>query len=144
MSAELPRPGRINGALALAWCCAALFALPLALANHWLWFGILVWVILLLAVAIGYGPACRRKGVLATLTFAFLFYTGCLLGIALTYRPGAELALFLGLPVPTAFLIYGIWPFGAVLGLLYALVFPSSVLPQDKLDQFLAEFGRKE
>ena len=144
MGPEPSRRDQMTGRLALAWCCAALLALLLALVNQWLWFGILVWLILLLGVAIGYGPQCRRIRILATLTGVFLLYTGFLLGIVWTYRPGAELTLFLGLPVPTAFLIYGIWPCGAILGLLYGLEFRRSVLPHDKLQRFLAEFGRKK
>jgi hypothetical protein len=144
LGAELSPRDQITSRLALAWCCAALIALLLSLANQWLWFGILVWLILLLSVAIGYGPHCRRRSILATLSGVFLLYTGFLLGIAWTYRPRAEITLFLGLPLPTAFLIYGIWPFGIILGFLYALEFRRSVLPRDKLQQFLAEFGRKE
>jgi hypothetical protein len=132
------------GGLALAWCCAALIALPLAFANQWLWFGIVAWLMLLLGVAIGYGPQFRRKTILVTLSAVFLLYTACLLGISWTYRPDAGLVLFGGLPLPTAFFIYGIWPLGAALGLLYGLEFRRSILPQHKLDQFLAEFGRKE
>jgi hypothetical protein len=142
--AEPTNRDRIAGRLAIAWCWAALLALSLAFAHQWLWFGILVWIILLLAAAIGYGPQCRRSSILAALSGVFLLYTGFLLGIARTYRPDAEAALFLGLPVPTAFLLYGIWPCGLLLGLLYALEFRRSVLPEDKLRQFLAEFGRKE
>lgn len=144
MGAETSRRDQIAGRLAMAWCCAALLALLLALANLWLWFGILVWIILVLAAAIGYSPQCRRNSILAALSGVFLLYTGFLLGIARTYRPDAPIALFLGLPVPTAFLLYGIWPCGLLLGLLYAFEFRRSVLPQDKLRQFLAEFGRKE
>jgi hypothetical protein len=144
LGAESTRRDQIAGRLALAWCCAALLALLLAVVNQWLWFGILVWIILVLAAAIGYGPQCRRSTVLAALSGVFLLYTVFLLGIARTYRPDAEVTLFLGLPVPTAFLLYGIWPCGLILGLLYALEFRRSVLPEDKLRQFLAEFGRKE
>jgi hypothetical protein len=130
--------------LALVWSFAAVVALLLSLANQWLLFGVLVWLILVLGVAAGYGPASRRNSILATLTGVFLLYTGFLLGIAWTHRPDQAVTLFLGVPVPTAFLIYGIWPCGAILGLLYALEFRRSVLPEDKLKQFLAEFGRKE
>jgi hypothetical protein len=129
---------------ALAWCIAAVAALLLSLANQWLLFGVLVWLILLLGVAAGYGSLSRRNTILATLTGVFLLYTGFLLGMAWTHRPGEELRLFLGVPVSTAFLIYGVWPFGAILGILYALEFHRSVLPEDKLQQFLTEFGRKE
>ena len=116
MGAGPARRDQTAGRLALAWCCAALIAFPLALTNQWLWFGILAWLILLLGVAIGYGPQFRRNSILAALSTVFLLYSACLLGIAWTYRPEAGLVLFGGLPVPTAFFIYGIWPLGATAG----------------------------
>ncbi len=144
MSAGPGRRDRTAERLAVAWCCAALIALLLALSNHWLWFGVAAWLVLFLAVAIGYGPQCRRPGTVAALSAVFLLYIACLLGIVWTYHPEAVPVLFLGLPVPTAFLIYGIWPLGSLLGLLYAVEFRRSVLPEEKLQQFLTEFGRNE
>jgi hypothetical protein len=131
--------------LALAWSLAAAVALLVSLANQWLWFGVLVWLLLLLGVAIGYGPNCRHSVILATLTGVFLLYTGFLAGIVWTFRPDEEaVRLFLGVPQSTAFLLYGVWPCGTILGILYAVEFHRSVLPEDKLRRFLAEFGRKE
>ena len=130
--------------LVLASSFAAVVALGLSLINQWLWFGILVWAILFFSAAIGYGPHSRRGTILLTLTGMFVLYTGFLFGIAWTFEPGSEPPLFLGLPVPTAFLVYGIWPCGVILGLLYGLEFSRSVLPEDRLQHFLAEFGRKE
>lgn len=136
--------GRTVDALVLAVNLAAIAALALALANRWLGFGILVWLILFLFAAIGYGAHSRRAGILSTLSGMFLLYSAFLIGITWTFEPGSPPPLFLGLPVPTAFLVYGIWPFGVILGLLYALEFERSVLPEDRLQQFLTEFGRKE
>lgn len=130
--------------LVLAASLAAVAALSLSFVNRWLWFGILVWLILFLFAAIGYGPHSRRASILSTLSGMFLLYSGFLIGIAWTFEPGAAPPLFLGLPAPTAFLVYGIWPFGVILGLLYGLEFRRSVLPEDRLQQYLAEFGRKE
>lgn len=135
---------RTVDALVLTANLAAVVAVALALVNRWLWFGILVWSILFLFAAIGYGAHSRRTSILSTLSGMFLLYSGFLIGISWTFEPGAPPPLFLGLPVPTAFLVYGIWPFGVILGLLYALEFQRSVLPEDRLQQFLAEFGRKE
>jgi len=144
LAAGPPRLDQTADRFALVWSFAAVAALLLSLANQWLLFGVLVWLILLLGVAVGYGPLGRRNTILATLTGVFLLYTGFLLGIAWTFRPDQELRLFWGVPVPTAFLIYGVWPFGAILGILYALEFHRSVLPEEKLQQFLNEFGRNE
>jgi hypothetical protein len=128
----------------LAVSLAAVVALGLSLANQWLWFGILVWLILFFAAAIGYGPHSRRGTIFLTLTGMFLLYSGFLLGIYWTFEPNLPPPLFGGLPVPTAFLVYGIWPCGTLLGLLYGLEFRRSVLPEDRLQQFLTQFGRKE
>jgi hypothetical protein len=43
--------------------------------------------------------------------------------------------------VPTALLIYGIWPLGIVTGVLYFLVFRKSILSDSKLEKFLRDFG---
>jgi hypothetical protein len=137
------RDPTVNG-LVLASSFAAAVALGLSLVNQWLWFGILVWLILFFFAAIGYGPHSRRGTILSTLTGMFLLYSGFLIGIVWTFDPSAEPPLFFGLPVPTAFLVYGIWPCGVILGLLYGVEFRRSVLPEDRLRQFLAEFGRKE
>lgn len=134
---------RRSSRFALAWALTAVLALLLSLFNQWLWFGVLMWVILLLGAAIGYGPQSSRPPILAALAGMLLLYCGLLLGVAWTFRPESPAVLFLGLPVPTALFVYGIWPAGTLMGLLYALEFRRSVLPEDKLQAFLAEFGEK-
>jgi len=119
-------------------------AIALAFLNHWLLFGILTWLMMALAMAIGFGPEYRRRAILATIIGIFLAYSALLLLLALLDKPGEELRLILGFPAATAVLVFGIWPIGMVAGLLYGLVFGQSILPEGKLQAFLRRFGRSE
>ncbi len=119
-------------------------AIALAFLNHWLLFGILTWLMMALAMAIGFGPEYRRRPILATIIGIFLAYSALLLLLALLDKPGEELRLILGFPAATAVLVFGIWPIGMVAGLLYGLVFAQSILPEEKLQAFLRRFGRSE
>jgi hypothetical protein len=64
--------------------------------------------------------------------------------ILLTEKTDGDPGLVLGVPLATAFLIYGIWPLGIFIGVLYFKVFDRYVLPRRKLDEFLAEYARRE
>ena len=118
-----------------------LAAIVLAFLNHWLLFGILTWLMMALAMAIGFGPKYRRGPLLASIVGIFLAYSALLLLLA-RLDSTEELRLILGFPAATAILVFGIWPIGAVAGLLYGLVFERSVLPEEKLREFIRKFGR--
>ena len=118
-----------------------LAAIVLAFLNHWLLFGILTWLMMALAMAIGFGPEYRRGPILASIVGIFLAYSALLLLLA-RLDSTEELRLILGFPAATAILVFGIWPIGAVAGLLYGLVFERSVLPEEKLQEFIRKFGR--
>jgi hypothetical protein len=47
------------------------------------------------------------------------------------------------LTAPTALLVYGVWPLGILPSLLYAFRFRQAVLPEDRLERFLAEHSRR-
>lgn len=118
---------------------AAIFALGLAgvalfFFHSWLLFGIVGCGILVLCLALGFGAVHR------TLLFLFAGYVLLLGGMAWL---GHTARLVLGFPASTALLVYGIWPLPLIAGLLYALVFRSSVLPEDKLEKFLADHSRR-
>ena len=121
-----------------------LAAIALAFLNQWLLFGILTWLMMALAMAIGFGPEYRRGPILAAIIGIFLVYSALLLLLAQLDRPGEELRLILGFPAATAVLVFGIWPVGVMAGLLYGLVFHRSVLPEEKLRAFIRKFGRPE
>lgn len=121
-----------------------LAAIALAFLNHWLLFGILTWLMMALAMAIGFGPEYRRPPILAAIIGIFLVYSALLLLLARLDNPGGEPRLILGFPAATAVLVFGIWPIGVMAGLLYGLVFHRSVLPEKKLRAFIRKFGRPE
>jgi len=85
-----------------------------------------------------------RGGVLWGLMGIFLLFSGLIALMAALDDPGGELRLWLGLPRPTALLVYAVWPLGALPSLLYAFRFRDAVLRQDKLERFLAEHSRNK
>ena len=122
----------------------ALAAIGLAFLNQWLLFGILTWLMMALAMAIGFGPEYRRPPILAAIISIFLVYSALLLLLAGLDDPSGEPRLILGFPAATTVLVFGIWPIGVMAGLLYGLVFQRSVLPEEKLRAFIRKFGRSE
>lgn len=122
----------------------SLFNIGLCLANLWELFGLGLWSLMFLCLALGYGGQSRKREVWAPL--AGLLCCCWLLFGAIVWFHGrdADLRLFLGVPRATSFLIYGVWPAGFVLGILYFRVFRRAVLPQDKLNRFLSDFSRQK
>jgi hypothetical protein len=118
---------------------AAIFAVALAALvlfplHAWLGFGIAACALLVLGLVLGFArlhPA---------LLLVFAAYVALLAGMVWLADSSR---LILGLPAATALLVYGIWPMPLLAALLYGLLFRSSVLPDDKLEKFLAEHGRR-
>jgi hypothetical protein len=121
----------------------SLSAVVLVLFNLWYLFGFVIWSILVATVAVGYGRAKSHRPIIGTLIGTLLLYWLVYAGIVWAEQKEGDPILLGGLPLGTAFLFYGLWPMGFVWGILYLLVFPASVLPKDRLDDFLARFGRK-
>lgn len=85
------------------------------------------------------------KGVVAwSLAGVFVLFSGLIALMAVLDDPAGELRLWLGLPRPTALLVYVVWPLGALPSLLYAFRFRDTVLREDKLERFLSEHSRHE
>ncbi len=126
----------------LGLLCGLLLAL--GLLGSWAWFGFLTWPLIYLCAAIGLGDEARRKAIWPALVV--MVSAGVLLlgAVLLTEQSEGDPSLVLGVPVATAFLIYGIWPLGIFLGVLYFRVFDRYVLPRRKLDAFLSEFGQRD
>ena len=126
----------------LALLCGALLAL--GWMGSWVWFGFLSWLLIFLCAAIGFGDHAGSKAVWPALV-AMLIAGALLLGaILLTEQTEGDPKLVLGVPLATAFLVYGIWPLGVFVGVLYFKVFDRCVLPRHKLEAFLAEFQQRD
>ncbi len=121
---------------------AALLCVVLFLFNRWALFGAATCGLLVLGLALGFGLRGRPRVLYAGLLALLVSYAWLLWGIA-SFEPRGPLRLAGGVPAATALLIYGIWPMPLLAGLLYALIFRSSVLPDDKLENFLAKYGRR-
>jgi len=120
----------------------AIFAVTVAslllyFLNAWLAFGLAACALLTLGLGLGFGGGRRITRALLALFAGYSVLLGGMVWLAETP------ALVLGFPAPTALLVYGIWPMPLLMGLLYALVFHSSVLPEEKLKKFLAEHGSR-
>jgi len=94
-----------------------------------------------LGFVLAYGRDARRPAIVIGLGIFFALYLALMIGINRTFDPAGGLDLLGGLPLPTALLIYGIWPLGIVTGVLYFLVFRKSILSKPKLEKFLRDFG---
>ena len=137
-------PGFAGNRTALAIGLLSLVGLLCSLLDYWLLFGFVSLALLVSALAVGFGRHGRRKPVLYTLVGVFFIYSALLAAIVWTYQSEGEPTLLLGFPVSTALLVYGIWPLGFIPGIFYLLIFETSVLRREKLQDFMAKFGREE
>jgi uncharacterized PurR-regulated membrane protein YhhQ (DUF165 family) len=129
--------------LVLAIGALCLVLLVLGCAGWWSAFGVATWPLIYLCAAIGFGGSAARKAVWPVLLAMLAASIALLAAILLTEQKSGVPDLVLGTPLATAFLIYGIWPLGIFIGVLYFRVFDRHVLPQRKLDAFLSEFRRR-
>ena len=134
---------RTTDRLVAAMFGAGLLGLLLLLFNQRALFGLTVCAVLLLGLALGYSSGHLTRPIRLTLLALFAADTALLTGMVLSPTSGPLPRLVFGFPAPTALLVYGIWPLPLLAGLLYALVFRSNVLPEDKLERFLAEHSRR-
>ena len=133
-----------NNKLVLAISAVCAVALVLGLLGLWQWFGFALWPLLFLCAALGHGRDAGRGPIRTALYVMAAVNLLLFAAILLTERTEGDAVLVLGTPVSTAFLIYGIWPMGNLIGVLYFAVFERSVLPREKLERFLADFGRRD
>ena len=132
-----------NHRVVLALTAISAVTVVLGLLGWWQWFGVVLWLVIILCAALGYGRGAGRGPIRSALFVMLAVNLLLFLAILLTDRTAGDPVLVLGTPVSTAFLIYGIWPMGNLLGVLYFAVFERSVLPPEKIERFLAEFGRR-
>ena len=130
-----------NDRVVLAAWIASLLAIGLALANRWLLFGLVVAVLITLEFALGYGAQIKRTAVVITLAATFAALCLLLTGAAWTHKPDEPIKLVLGFPIGTAFFVYGLWPLSLVPCILHTLTFDRSILPAEKVQKLLEEFG---
>ena len=133
-----------NNKLVLSVAAACVVALVLGLLGLWQWFGFALWPLIFLCVALGHGRDSHRGPIRTSLYVMVAVNLLLFAAILLTDQTEGDPVLILGTPVSTAFLIYGIWPMGNLIGVLYFVVFERSVLPPERLDRFLADFARRD
>jgi hypothetical protein len=126
----------------IAVCCA--LAIVLAFLRQWLLFGLSIWLLITMGLALGFGRATRHRSILATLAFILLAYVALLLGMAWLHDPTGAPDLVLGLPIGAALLVYGIWPLSLVPTVLVTVMFDRWVLRVDQVEALVAEFGQSQ
>jgi hypothetical protein len=97
--------------------------------------------VIMLTLAFGW-KGNLAGGVLWGLIGIFALFSSLIVAMALLEDPGGPLRLWLGLPPPSAILIYAVWPLGVLPSLLYASYFRTTVLPEERLQRFLALYSR--
>jgi hypothetical protein len=113
-----------------------------SLFGWWRWFGAAMFVLMLLLLRAGYGRG--TKVLLGSLCALLACYLALLVWIVVADQPAGDLVLMLALPQATALLVYGLWPLGFLVGALYYVRFSHSILPADRLEEFLRRFSRPQ
>ena len=131
-----------NDGPVLAILLISIAALVMVFTGLWLVFGMLVCALLVAGLALGFGAARRSKPVRFVLFFLICAYIASLGAMAWLEGSTEASRLVLGFPPATSVLVYVIWPVPLLSGILFGLVFPTSILPEEKLREFLATHGR--
>lgn len=107
------------------------------LLSAWFLFGVVTFFLLCALFTLGFAasPATWRRSLVFYAGF-FLLLVACLFAIHQTFAPTEPVSLLGGLPVPTAILVYIIWPAGILTGLFYGQTFFTTVLPPDRVQKF--------
>ena len=96
--------------------------------------------VIVLMLAFGW-KGSLSGGVLWGLVGIFALFSGLILAMVALEDPAGPPRLWLGLPAPSALLIYAVWPLGVLPSLLYAFYF-RTVLPEDRLERFLSAHSK--
>ena len=131
-----------NDRVVLAAAILSAVLVLFSLLNWWLWFGVAMFVLMMLLLRAGHGRG--TKVLLGSLCALLACYLGLLGWIVVADQPAGDLVLLLGLPQATALLVYGLWPLGFLVGALYYARFSRSILPTDRLEEFLRRFSRPQ
>ena len=119
------------------------FASIAGLLDQWLMFGLLSIAVLVASAFVGFGPAARLSRIKLTLVGFVVVMMGLVFAMAYLHPMADANSLWLGLPPATAVLVYLLWPLQSIIGILYVGEFSRTVLPDERLDQFMAEYGRQ-
>jgi len=131
-----------NDRIVLAAALLSLVLVLFSLLDWWLWFGFAMFVLMMLLLRGGHGRG--TKILLGSLCALLACYLALLGWIVVADQPAGGLVLLLGLPQATALLVYGLWPLGFFVGALYYVRFSRSILPADRLEEFLRRFSRPQ
>lgn len=113
-------------------------------ANDYWITALLGWCVIslfILCLYLGLNRASNRKAILPWLVVGYLLYGLTYIGVILAdlnYMANESTNYFLGFPIPTAWMIFGMWFSPLFFSVLYVLNFDSWVISQKEVEKFKA------
>lgn len=106
-------------------------------------FGVAAMAVLLTPVWFGWRAAGQARRARRLLAGCATLYAGLVLLVFVLDDPtAAEPVIWFGYPRATAVFVYAIWPLGVLPALIYALLFPKTVLSDTDLTEFMKRFSK--
>ncbi len=137
---SLPEPPQSHGAIHPKYATMEHGGDSVERSGHVLWLGwglgVLQIALFVSMIALAASPCRGLRGLGLPLVLAGLCFASVWTALVLSYRAyamGAETALFLGFPAPTAWLLFGIWPVPILFVAFYALGFDRWVVTPREL-----------
>lgn len=99
-------------------------------------------MILVGCAQIGFGDSACEPRIRLTLAAYLALMVGLLSAIFHLHPMSDVTDLWLGLPPATAVLVYLFWPLQGIVGTLHIMEFSRTVMPEDRLNRFLAQHSK--
>ena len=128
--------------LVAAAAVVGVVTLAFGLAGHALLFSYGVSVLIVFGYAVAYGADATRLRIAVPLAVVLIGFFALFAGALSSHRPDEPLELVLGLPVGTAFFVFGLWPLGLIPTFLHVVMFKRFILPKRTVDKLVERFGR--
>ena len=116
--------------------------LGFGLAGNALLFSFGVSLLIVFGYGVAYGANATRPAIAVTLLIVLAGFWALFAGALSSHRPDEPLVLVLGLPVGTAFFVFGLWPLGLIPSILHVVMFNRFILPKRNVEKLVERFGR--
>ncbi len=118
--------------------------LGFGLAGNALLFSFGVSLLIVFGYGVAYGANAARPAIAVTLLIVLGGFWALFAGALASHRPDKPLVLVLGLPIGTAFFVFGLWPLGLIPSILHVVMFDRFILPKRNVEKLVERFGRWE
>ena len=116
--------------------------LGFGLAGNALLFSFGVSLLIVFGYGVAYGANVTRPAIAVTLLIVLAGFWALFAGALTSHRPDEPLVLILGLPIGTAFFVFGLWPLGLIPSILHVVMFNRFILPKRNVEKLVERFGR--